>query len=116
MAPQDLLVILDEMALPCGRIRLRSGGSDGGHNGLRDIQRALGMNQYPRLRLGIDAPPPFVPGKDYVLGRWTPEQRKSVDPAIDRAADAVRMWIEQGMTAAMNRFNAAEDDAKEQAD
>jgi PTH1 family peptidyl-tRNA hydrolase len=58
----DVMVVLDDLALPCGKLRIRAGGSDGGHNGLKDIQRALGTDQYPRLRLGIDAPPPFVPG------------------------------------------------------
>lgn len=111
--PADLMIVLDEMALPCGKIRLRAGGSDGGHNGLKDIQRALGTSDYPRLRIGIDPPPPPVQGRDYVLGRFTPEQRKLVDPAIDRAAGAVLLWIEKGITAAMNQFNAAEEKTDE---
>lgn len=107
--PTDLMVLLDDLALPCGRIRIRAGGSDGGHNGLRDIQRALGTSDYPRLRLGIDPPPPIVHGKDYVLGRFTSEQRHKVDPAIDRATSAVITWIERGITAAMNLFNVADE-------
>src|SRR4051794_26438507 len=59
LTPADVMVVLDALALPVGRIRLGAGGSDGGHNGLRDIQRALGTNQYPRLRIGIDPPPQF---------------------------------------------------------
>src|SRR5215212_10804996 len=84
--PQDLMIVLDDLALPCGRLRIRSGGSSGGHNGLKDIERALGTDQYPRLRIGIDPPPQFVPGKDYVLGRFSEQQRKQIAPAIKRAA------------------------------
>ena len=105
----DIMVVLDEMALPAGRIRLRPGGSDGGHNGLRDIQRLLGTSKYSRLRLGIDPPPPFIPGKDYVLGRYTPEQRKAVDQAIDKAASALLVWMDKGIEAAMNQYNAVDD-------
>jgi PTH1 family peptidyl-tRNA hydrolase len=108
IAPNDLMVVLDDLALPCGKLRMRPGGSHGGHNGLRDIERALGTSQYPRLRVGIDAPPPFVPGRDYVLGRFTTEQRKMLDPAITRAAAALATWIESGISAAMNKFNAEE--------
>jgi PTH1 family peptidyl-tRNA hydrolase len=105
-APADVLVVLDDMALATGRLRLRASGSSGGHNGLNDIERALGTNKYPRLRIGIDPPPPRVPSKDYVLGRFTPEQRKLLDPALDRAVDAARVWIENGIESAMNQFNA----------
>src|ERR1043166_3030507 len=103
--PADLMIVLDDLALPCGRLRLRGGGSSGGHNGLKDIERALGTTEYPRLRLGIDPPPNFVPGKDYVLGRFSPEQRKLIDPAIERATGAIVTWIEKGLSAAMNQFN-----------
>jgi PTH1 family peptidyl-tRNA hydrolase len=106
LSPADLMVVLDEMALPCGKIRIRSGGSSGGHNGLKDIERALATDQYPRLRLGIDPPPQFVSGKDYVLGRFTSEQRQLIEPAIGRAAGAIQVWIENGIAAAMNEFNA----------
>jgi PTH1 family peptidyl-tRNA hydrolase len=108
LTPADVMVVLDDLALPCGKLRIRPGGSDGGHNGLRDIQRALGTNQYPRLRVGIDAAPPRVPGRDYVLGRFSEEQRKLLDPAVKRAVDALLAWIEQGINVAMNRFNAEE--------
>jgi len=97
--------VLDDLALPSGKLRIRPGGSDGGHNGLRDLQRALGTNQYPRLRLGIDAPPPPIPGKQYVLGKFSAEQRKLIDPAIDRATGAILTWIDKGIATAMNQFN-----------
>ncbi|HYO08124.1 MAG TPA: aminoacyl-tRNA hydrolase [Tepidisphaeraceae bacterium] len=108
LAPADVMVVLDDLALPCGKLRLRAGGSDGGHNGLRDIQRALATKEYPRLRLGIDAPPPPVPGKQYVLGKFSPEQRKLVDPAVTKAASAIVTWADKGITTAMNQFNAEE--------
>src|SRR5918999_1477769 len=108
LTPPDIMVVLDEMALPCGKLRMRPGGSDGGHNGLKDIQRALGTPQYPRLRVGIDPPPPRVPGRDYVLGRFSEEQRKLVDPALNRAAGALVTWIDKGIETAMSQFNAEE--------
>ena len=108
LSTRDVMIVVDELALPSGKIRIRPGGSDGGHNGLRDIQRALGTSNYPRLRLGIDAPPPRVPGRDYVLGKFTDEQRKLVDPAVDRAVKAIVTWIEKGLEPAMSVFNADE--------
>jgi peptidyl-tRNA hydrolase, PTH1 family len=105
LSPAELMVVLDDLALPCGKIRIRAGGSSGGHNGLKDIQRAIGTDEYPRLRIGIDAAPLRIPGRDYVLGRFTDEQRKAVDPAIDRAAAAILKWIENGIEPAMTQFN-----------
>ena len=109
LTPDDLMVVLDDLALPCGKLRIRPGGSSGGHNGLKDIERALGTSQYPRLRIGIDAPPQFVPGKDYVLGKFAPEQRDALEPAIGRAVDAICLWIEKGIGSAMNQFNAGDE-------
>jgi PTH1 family peptidyl-tRNA hydrolase len=106
LTPVDLLIVLDDLALPCGKIRLRSGGSSGGHNGLRDIERVLGTDQYPRLRLGIDAAPENIPGRDYVLGKFSPQQRSLIDPAVIRATDAIVTWIEKGIESAMSLFNA----------
>jgi peptidyl-tRNA hydrolase, PTH1 family len=106
--PQDILVVLDDLALPCGRLRIRSGGSSGGHNGLKDIERAIGTDQYPRLRLGIDPPPPNIPGADYVLGKFSEEQRPLMDLAVQRAVKAVLTWIKFGLEKAMNDFNADE--------
>ena len=108
LSPADVMIVLDDLALPCGKIRIRAAGSSGGHNGLKDIERALATSQYPRLRIGIDPPPPRVPQKDYVLGKFTPDQRKAIDPALGRAADAVATWIEKGIEPAMSLFNAEE--------
>jgi PTH1 family peptidyl-tRNA hydrolase len=116
LEPQDAMIVLDDLALPCGRIRIRSGGSDGGHNGLRDIERALGTGQYPRLRLGIDAPPPPMAGRDYVLGRFTGEQRRAIEPAIDRAADALLLWVASCLAATMNRYNAESTESDQTSD
>jgi len=113
LAPAEIMVILDDVALPAGKIRIRTGGSSGGHNGLKDIERMLGTSEYPRLRIGIDPPPPRHPQRDYVLGRFTSEQRQKVDPAIDRASSAILTWIESGIVSAMNKFNADEEGKSE---
>jgi peptidyl-tRNA hydrolase, PTH1 family len=104
---RDVLVLVDDMALPCGQIRLKPGGGSGGHNGLEDIQRALGADTYPRLRIGIDPKPPFMDDQaDYVLGRFSDEQWALVEPAFHRSADAVEVFATKGLDAAMNQFNA----------
>ena len=113
LTPADVMVVLDDLALPVGKIRLRAAGSDGGHNGLRDIQRALGTNQYPRLRIGIDPPPQFVPGRDYVLGKFSEAQREPTRQAVKRAADAIVTWAERGIEKAMNVYNAEEKESKD---
>jgi PTH1 family peptidyl-tRNA hydrolase len=103
---RDLLVVVDDVAIPSGAIRVRPSGGAGGHNGLTDIQRALGSDAYPRLRVGIDATPEFMDQADYVLGRFTDEQWTLVKPALDKAADACEVFIKDGLDAAMNKFNA----------
>lgn len=104
-AAQDLLVLTDDVALPCGMIRVRASGGAGGHNGLSDIERLLGGPDYARCRIGVDAPG-IVPQRDYVLGRFAPEQWEAMAPALDKAADAAEVWAREGVLAAMNRFNA----------
>ena len=103
--PKDLLVLLDDLALPCGKLRLRAGGSSGGHNGLKDIERSLGTSDYPRLRIGIDPAPARVQGRDYVLGHWTKEQKELLNPALDRACGAIVSWADYGIEKAMSLFN-----------
>jgi PTH1 family peptidyl-tRNA hydrolase len=114
MAPVDILVVLDDMALACGRIRLRAGGSSGGHNGLRDVERMIGTQEYARLRIGIDAPPQRMPWRDYVLTRFDTQQRRLVDEAVDRAVNAVTTWMGHGIVAAMNQYNAEEGKNKQE--
>ncbi len=104
----DLLVIVDDVALPVGTVRVRASGGAGGHNGLRDIDRALATQNYPRLRIGVDPCPPMMKLEDYVLGRFTPEQESAFTTSIDRAADAVETFVRDGVSGAMNRFNAGE--------
>lgn len=108
IAPSGAMVIVDDFALPLGSIRLRASGGAGGHNGLADIERALGTIRYPRLRIGVGAPE--IEGRpvghvEHVLGPFTDEQRKLLDPALDSACDAVECWLRQGIDLAMTRFN-----------
>ncbi|MEX0774963.1 MAG: aminoacyl-tRNA hydrolase [Phycisphaeraceae bacterium] len=105
LEPRDLIIVVDDVALPCGRIRLRAEGSAGGHNGLSDVQRALGSTAYPRLRIGIDAPD-RIPQHDYVLGRFTVVQLEQLKPALDAACDAIECWIKDGIDKAMTLYNA----------
>ena len=106
-ALRDLMVVVDDLALPAGRLRLRAEGSAGGHNGLADIERALSSSAYPRLRVGIDAPGQ-VPQVDYVLGAFTAGQMANLEPALDRACDAIECWITAGIDEAMTRYNTKE--------
>ncbi|MCA9295541.1 MAG: aminoacyl-tRNA hydrolase [Phycisphaerales bacterium] len=101
---EDVMVVVDDIALPCGAIRLRGKGGDGGHNGLADITQKLATDDYARLRVGIDKPG-RIPQKDYVLGKFRPEQRELVDDATNDAADAAAFWVEHGLLDTMNRFN-----------
>ncbi|GIV15944.1 MAG: peptidyl-tRNA hydrolase [Armatimonadota bacterium] len=102
---ERLLVIVDDVALPTGRIRIRPSGSDGGHNGLASIIQCLGTQAFPRVRVGIGSPPP---GQmvEYVLSRFAPQEQPIIEEALQRAADAAEAVITQGVQAAMNRFNA----------
>jgi PTH1 family peptidyl-tRNA hydrolase len=102
---KDLLVLVDDVALPVGAIRLRADGSAGGHNGLSDIERSLGTWVYPRCRIGIGAKPAQMIQSDWVLSRFTPEEQPDLDRAIEQASAATALFVEKGITAAMNRFN-----------
>jgi len=102
---QDLLVLVDDLALDCGVIRLRAEGSAGGHNGLIDIERALGTRKYPRLRIGID-PRGYAKQSDYVLGQFTNAQWEHVDPALDKGVKCVESWLVDGLEKTMSLFNA----------
>jgi PTH1 family peptidyl-tRNA hydrolase len=109
---QDLMVIVDDMSIPCGAVRLRGEGGSGGHQGLNDLQRAFGHNAYARCRIGIDGPGE-LDWSSYVLGRFRPEQRPLVDEGIRLAADAVECWVRDGLATCMNRFNRNERDEGE---
>lgn len=103
-AETDLLVIVDDVALQCGVIRVRAEGGTGGHNGLADIEQKLGVSEYARLRIGID-PPGQIPQADYVLGRFRPDQSELMEPGFDEAVSAALCWATLGIKEAMNRFN-----------
>jgi PTH1 family peptidyl-tRNA hydrolase len=100
----DLLVIVDDMSLPCGSIRLRAEGSAGSHNGLEDVERRLGSGAWARLRIGIDDPG-TIPWETYVLGRFQPQQLELVEGALEDAVAAAASWAAHGITETMNRFN-----------
>ncbi len=100
----DLMVVTDDMALRPGVIRIRPGGSSGGHNGLRDIISRLGTEQFGRLRIGIGASD-YPDTRDYVLGRPGPKDGELIASAMVRAQEALLCWIREGLAAAMNRFN-----------
>lgn len=112
----DLLVVVDDLYLPTGKLRMRPGGGDGGHNGLADVRRALGREDFPRLRIGVGRE---LPGggagrpaewdqADFVLSRFGAEERPLVESAVERAADAVEVFVREGLSSAMNRYNASE--------
>ena len=100
----ELLVVCDDINLPLGKLRLRSKGSHGGHNGLRNIQEHLGTADYARLRIGVDAPGDDA--VDHVLGRFRPSERPVILDAVQTAVQAAVLWIHQGIEAAMNRYNS----------
>ncbi|MCE9581758.1 MAG: aminoacyl-tRNA hydrolase [Planctomycetes bacterium] len=105
IAPADCLVICDDLNLPVGRLRFRAGGSGGGHHGLEDIERRLGTQEYPRLRVGLGLPAGFVV-ESFVLGRFSDAEQKAIAPAIKSASEGVEVWAVKGVNAASNRFNA----------
>ncbi len=104
--PERVLVISDDVALPQGKLRIRRSGSAGGHNGLKDIIAHLGGDQFPRVKVGVGGKPhPDSDMADWVLSTFTGADRKAMEEAIDRAADAVTCLLEQGVDKAMAKFN-----------
>lgn len=101
----DLLIIHDDLDLPLGHLRLRPGNGAGGHNGIRSIIEALGTGQFPRLRIGIGRPPAGVDPVEFVLERFTSDERPAIDEAVARAAEAALAVASDGLPAAMNRYN-----------
>jgi PTH1 family peptidyl-tRNA hydrolase len=101
----DILVICDDFNLGTGTLRMRTGGSAGGQNGLADILRRLGGQDVPRLRVGIGPVPAGWKPPDFVLGRFSREDRDAIGPVVERAADAAEDWVAVGIQAAMNRHN-----------
>ncbi len=102
---EQLLVIVDDAALEVGRVRFRPRGSPGGHNGLRSVSRALGSDEYPRLRIGVGVPPADMDFSDWVLSPMDPEDEDVVLGLLPELVRGVEVWGSEGMDAAMNGFN-----------
>lgn len=101
----DLLVLVDDAAIPLGTSRIRARGSPGGHNGLRSIAGRLQSDQYARLRIGIGPRPPDIDQADFVLSAFTDEERRTITNVMPRLAETVECWMQEGIETAMNRFN-----------
>ena len=108
ISKEQLLVVLDDIALPLSRIRLRPGGSDAGHNGLKSIQEALGTSDYPKLRFGIGNDYPKGMQSDFVLGKWRKEEEPLVKKKIDLCVEVIEAFATAGINNAMNKYNNVE--------
>jgi len=115
VGPDRLLVVLDEVALPVGSLRIRRSGSSGGQKGLQNVLDCLGTDEVPRMRLGVKGEnfQPGEPKDDYVLSRFSKKERPVVDEAIAAAAEAVEVFVADGIEAAMNRFNRSPEESPE---
>ena len=111
IAPADVLAVVDDVALPLGRLRARRGGSAGGHNGLKSLIQHLGMD-FPRVRIGVGRGDGDLAG--YVTGKFPPDVKGDVEAAVLRAADAAEMFVSEGIERVMNAFNAASDNKQEE--
>jgi PTH1 family peptidyl-tRNA hydrolase len=109
VSPEDLLIVYDDLDLPLGKIRLRARGGSGGHRGLDSILRHLGSTEVPRLRLGIGRPS-HGDAVDYVLSDWRAEERPAMEAAYERAVEAIDCFLQAGIAAAMNQYNAGDPD------
>ena len=107
IVPGHVLVVADDVSLPVGKLRLRAGGSAGGHNGLKSIIEHLGTEQFPRVKIGVgEKPHPDYDLADWVLGRFGGEDKKVIAATVKKAADAAECVIKEGMDRAMNQFNS----------
>jgi peptidyl-tRNA hydrolase, PTH1 family len=107
VAVGDILVMHDDTAFPVGTVKVRGEGGHGGHNGLRDIDRALGTQAYARVRIGVEAKPPeYTDLADWVLSRFSGEELKRLEPGLDRAAEGAMLFAKFGLAKAMNVVNA----------
>ena len=105
---QNMLVVFDDIAIPLNKIRLRPGGSDAGHNGLKSIQESLGTSDYPKLRFGIGNNFPKGMQSDYVLGKWRKEEESIVKQKIDLCVEIIESFCTAGIHTAMNKYNNVE--------
>ena len=102
---ERIVVVHDELDLPFGAIRIKLGGGDNGHNGLKSLRRSLGSGEFHRVRLGIGRPPGRQDPADWVLRDWSSTERKDIDLHLERAADAVETLIADGLASAQNTYN-----------
>lgn len=106
LEPERILILYDDVSLPVGKLRIRTKGSDGGHNGIKNIIYQLGTDVFPRIKIGVGGPPhPDFAMRDYVLGRFSKEETEILIQSVIRAAQAVEELILHGPQWAMNRFN-----------
>jgi len=104
--PADRIVVIhDELDLPFGSVRLKLGGGDNGHNGLRSVTAALGSREYHRLRIGIGRPPGRMDPADFVLRNFSAAEQEELPEILDRSADAAQVLLTEGLTAAQNKFH-----------
>jgi PTH1 family peptidyl-tRNA hydrolase len=108
IAPEHILVVLDDLALPLSKLRLRPGGSDAGHNGLRSIQEALGTNAYPKLRFGIGNNFPKGSQVNFVLGKWTAGELPVVRQKIEKSVEIIESFAAIGIERTMSQYNNLE--------
>lgn len=117
-APRDLLVVVDDVALPVGRFRIRARGSAGGHNGLRSIETAIGNQEYARLRIGVGPTEErrniYEGLSDFVLAPFARDEREDILELIPRIGAAIEIWLREGPERAMNAYNRGEHDATNQ--
>jgi PTH1 family peptidyl-tRNA hydrolase len=106
--PERVLVIMDDLAIPLSRLRLRPSGSDGGHNGLKSIQESIGTVNYPRLRFGIGATYPKGMQIEFVLGKWDFVEIPIVKKKIDKSVEVIETFVFRGLATAMNEVNNLE--------
>ncbi len=110
IGPDHVVAVHDEIDIPFNTVKLKVGGGEGGHNGLRDISKALGTKDYLRVRVGVGRPPGRMDTADYVLRDFGTTERKEVPFLLDEAADAVEMLVREGLTAAQQKFHPAKTD------
>lgn len=108
IALENMLVVVDDLALPLNRLRLRGGGSDAGHNGLRSLQETLGTTEYPKLRFGIGNNFPKGAQAHFVLSKWLKEEEPVVKKKIELSMDVIEAFATQGISNAMNKYNNTE--------